>query len=103
MSEPMSERSERRQLTRSVCVSHVRTDVDDLVEGIIRMMNQEHTVGPVNLGNPCEFTIKQLAELAIKVGRARNDRTRHLGPRTLVGSTANATHPPWACDNLRCR
>ena len=30
-------------------------------------MNQEQTVGPVNIGNPCEFTIKQLAELAIKV------------------------------------
>jgi len=29
-------------------------------------MNQEETLGPVNIGNPCEFTIKQLAELAIK-------------------------------------
>ena len=46
--------------TRSFCF------VDDLVDGLIRLMNQEETVGPVNIGNPGEFTIKQLAELAIK-------------------------------------
>jgi len=42
--------------TRSFCF------VDDLVEGLIRLMNGSHT-GPVNIGNPAEFTIKQLAEL----------------------------------------
>jgi len=42
--------------TRSFCY------VDDLVEGLIRLMNDEHT-GPINLGNPGEFTIRQLAEL----------------------------------------
>jgi UDP-glucuronate decarboxylase len=42
--------------TRSFCY------VDDLVEGLIRLMNGEHT-GPINLGNPGEFTIRQLAEL----------------------------------------
>lgn len=43
--------------TRSFCY------VDDLVEGIIRMMNgPDGFVGPVNLGNPGEFTILQLAE-----------------------------------------
>ena len=37
--------------------------VDDLVEGMIKMMNNENDfVGPVNLGNPNEFTIKDLAE-----------------------------------------
>ena len=36
--------------------------VDDLIEGMIRMMNQDRFVGPVNIGNPHEFTIKQLAE-----------------------------------------
>jgi len=41
--------------TRSFCY------VDDLVEGLIRLMNGEHT-GPINLGNPGEFTIRQLAE-----------------------------------------
>jgi len=37
--------------------------IDDLVEGLVRMMNNEQGfVGPVNLGNPVEFTIRQLAE-----------------------------------------
>ena len=42
--------------TRSFCY------VDDLVEGMIRLMNGSHT-GPMNIGNPGEFTIRQLAEL----------------------------------------
>ncbi len=47
--------------TRSFCY------VDDLVEGIIRMMNsREDFSGPVNLGNPGEFTIKELAELILE-------------------------------------
>jgi len=47
--------------TRSFCY------VDDLVDGIIRMMNGPDTfVGPVNLGNPGEFTIKQLAEMVVE-------------------------------------
>jgi UDP-glucuronate decarboxylase len=41
--------------TRSFCY------VDDLVEGLIRLMNGNHT-GPINLGNPGEFSIRQLAE-----------------------------------------
>jgi len=45
--------------TRSFCY------VDDLVEGMIRMMNCEDFTGPVNLGNPAEFTIKELAEEVI--------------------------------------
>ncbi len=52
--------------TRSFCF------VDDLVEAIIRMMNQEETIGPVNIGNPCEFTIKQLAELAVKETKSKS-------------------------------
>jgi UDP-glucuronate decarboxylase len=37
--------------------------IDDLVEGMVLMMNNEASfVGPVNLGNPDEFTIKELAE-----------------------------------------
>ncbi|MCG8583991.1 MAG: SDR family oxidoreductase [Pirellulales bacterium] len=48
--------------TRSFCYR------DDLVEGIIRMMNNaEEFIGPVNLGNPGEFTIRQLAELVIEL------------------------------------
>lgn len=46
--------------TRSFCY------VDDLVEGLLRLMNQESKfTGPVNLGNPKEFTIKDLASLII--------------------------------------
>ena len=42
--------------TRSFCY------VDDLIEGMICLMNGDHT-GPINIGNPDEFTIRQLAEL----------------------------------------
>lgn len=42
--------------------------VDDLIEGMVRMMNNESNfVGPVNLGNPHEFTIKELAEKVLKL------------------------------------
>ena len=44
--------------TRSFCY------VDDLVEGMIRLMNSPFA-GPMNIGNPGEFTIRQLAELVI--------------------------------------
>jgi UDP-glucuronate decarboxylase len=42
--------------------------VDDLIEGMIRMMNTpEDFIGPVNLGNPVEFTILELAEKILKL------------------------------------
>ena len=42
--------------------------VDDLLEGMIRMMNTaDELTGPVNLGNPEEFTIRELAELIIQM------------------------------------
>lgn len=41
--------------------------VEDTVEGLIRLMNQEKTVGPINIGNPNEFTVKELAELVIEL------------------------------------
>jgi UDP-glucuronate decarboxylase len=48
--------------TRSFCY------VDDLVEGFLRLMaSPKDLAGPVNLGNPGEFTIKQLAELAVEL------------------------------------
>ena len=47
------------QQTRSFCYC------DDLIEGFVRFMNQEETVGPMNLGNPGEFTILELAEKVI--------------------------------------
>jgi UDP-glucuronate decarboxylase len=46
--------------TRSFCY------VDDLIEGFVRVMNQDKTVGPVNIGNPGEFTMLELAELVLK-------------------------------------
>jgi len=47
--------------TRSFCY------VDDLIEGLIRLMNTEDLHQPVNLGNPGEFTIKELASEVITV------------------------------------
>ena len=48
--------------TRSFCYR------DDLIEGMIRMMNApDEFIGPVNIGNPDEFTIRQLAELVIEL------------------------------------
>lgn len=47
--------------TRSFCF------VDDLIEGLICLMHQEEVVGPVNLGNPGEFTIRELAEAVIEL------------------------------------
>jgi UDP-glucuronate decarboxylase len=42
--------------------------IDDLVEGMVRMMNNERGfVGPVNLGNPVEFTIRQLADKVLEM------------------------------------
>ena len=42
--------------------------IDDLIEGMVRMMNnKEKFVGPVNIGNPEEFTIKELAERVLKL------------------------------------
>lgn len=41
--------------------------VDDLVRGATLMMEQEQTIGPVNLGNPVEFTIRELAELVLGI------------------------------------
>jgi UDP-glucuronate decarboxylase len=47
--------------TRSFCY------VSDLIEGFIRLMNQEETTGPVNIGNPGEFTMLELAENIIEL------------------------------------
>ncbi|RJP80676.1 MAG: SDR family oxidoreductase [Desulfobacteraceae bacterium] len=53
--------------TRSFCY------VDDLVEGMIRMMNApDEFIGPVNLGNPHEFTILQLAKKVMELTGAKS-------------------------------
>ena len=67
--------------TRSFCY------VDDLIEGFVRFMAQTETVGPMNLGNPGEFTMLQLAELAVK----------------LVGGKSKIVHKPLPADDPKQR
>jgi UDP-glucuronate decarboxylase len=52
--------------TRSFCY------VDDLIEGLIRLMGQDIEIGPMNLGNPCEFSILELAELVLKYTNSKS-------------------------------
>ena len=47
--------------TRSFCY------VDDLIDGMYRMMNTDDFTGPVNLGNPGEFTMLELAQMVIEI------------------------------------
>src|SRR5258708_5961460 len=68
--------------TRSFCY------VDDLVEGLIRLMETDDgVVGPVNLGNPEEFTIRQLAEIVIDI----------------TGSASKIVHRPLPTDDPKQR
>ena len=67
--------------TRSFCY------VDDLVEGLIRLMNADAVYDPVNLGNPVEFTIKELAEEVIR----------------MCGSNAGVKYLPLPQDDPRQR
>lgn len=54
--------------TRSFCY------VDDLIEGLIRLMNSDdHVTGPINLGKPGEFTILELAERIIKLSNSKSE------------------------------
>jgi UDP-glucuronate decarboxylase len=68
--------------TRAFCY------VDDLVDGLVRLMNTVHDVtGPINLGNPGEFTIRELAETIIG----------------LTGSSSKVVHKPLPMDDPRQR
>jgi len=58
--------------TRSFCY------VDDLLEGLMRLMNQDDTIGPINLGNPGEFTIKELAETIVRLVGTTGSKVVHL-------------------------
>jgi UDP-glucuronate decarboxylase len=53
--------------TRSFCY------VDDLIDGMLRMMAQDAEIGPVNLGNPKEFTIRELAETILRLTGSRSE------------------------------
>jgi UDP-glucuronate decarboxylase len=62
--------------------------VDDLVEGMVRMMATPDTfIGPVNIGNPGEFTMLELAELVIR----------------LTGSKSKIVHLPLPADDPKQR
>jgi UDP-glucuronate decarboxylase len=51
--------------TRSFCY------VDDLIDGLVRMMNNSSGfAGPVNIGNPVEFTMRELAQTVIRLSRS---------------------------------
>ena len=67
--------------TRSFCY------VDDLIEGFVRFMDQTETVGPLNLGNPREFTMLQLAELTLQ----------------MVGGKSKIVHKPLPADDPKQR
>ncbi|MBW2975351.1 SDR family oxidoreductase [Candidatus Woesearchaeota archaeon] len=53
--------------TRSFCY------VSDMVEGIVRMMNHDNFIGPVNLGNPTEFTILELAKKVVELTDSKSE------------------------------
>lgn len=57
--------------------------IDDLIEGMTRMMATDSFTGPVNIGNPGEFTILQLAEKVIE----------------MTGSTSHIIHMPLPSDD----
>jgi UDP-glucuronate decarboxylase len=54
--------------------------VDDLIEVIVRMMISEGFTGPVNLGNPDEFTIRELADLTLQLSRSSSNLSYHPAP-----------------------
>ncbi|MCX6840306.1 MAG: SDR family oxidoreductase [Verrucomicrobia bacterium] len=60
--------------TRSFCY------VDDLIEGFVRLMETEGVSSPVNIGNPSEFTMLQLAELVVKKVGGNSKITFHPLP-----------------------
>lgn len=61
--------------TRSFCF------VSDLIDGIWRLMNTEGLTGPVNIGNPTEFTIAELADLVISLTGSRSEIVRRPLPQ----------------------
>src|SRR5215208_6124108 len=84
------------QQTRSFCY------VDDLIEGLIRLMNTDELHDPVNLGNPGEITIKQLAEEVIKTCDSKSgftylplpaDDPRQRKPNIARAQTALSWNP----------
>lgn len=69
------------QQTRSFCY------VDDLIDGMVRMMKQDQTLGPVNLGNPNEFKIMELAKKVLE----------------MTGSLSKISYKPMPADDPKQR
>lgn len=70
------------QQTRSFCY------VDDLIEGLIRLMeSSDEVTGPINIGNPSEFSMKELADLVLQ----------------QTGSDSPIVHEPLPADDPRQR
>lgn len=62
--------------TRSFCY------VDDLVEAMLRMMDSpDDFIGPVNIGNPCEFTMIELAEMVVRLTGSKSRLVRQPLPQ----------------------
>ena len=78
--EPLTVYGEGNQ-TRSFCY------VDDLIEGFLRMMNQDAETGPVNIGNPVESTMHELAQAVLDV----------------TGSKSKIVHKPLPPDDPKQR
>lgn len=53
--------------TRSFCY------VDDTVDALIKLMNQKETIGPINIGNPYEMTIKELSEKCLSIIKTKSN------------------------------
>jgi UDP-glucuronate decarboxylase len=73
------------QQTRSFCY------VSDLVEGLVRLMNREVFEGPVNLGNPEEYTILELAQKTLELTGS---------PSRLVFKTLPQDDPQQRCPDI---
>lgn len=71
--EPISLFGDGRQ-TRSFCY------VDDLVAGLLALMNQSDEIGPVNLGNPVEVSIRELAEIVLRLTGSKSEIIFHPLP-----------------------
>jgi UDP-glucuronate decarboxylase len=67
--------------TRSFCY------VDDLIDGFVRLMNHDEETGPVNLGNPEEFTVAELAETIL----------------AMIGGSGSVAYRPLPMDDPRLR
>jgi UDP-glucuronate decarboxylase len=47
--------------------------VDDLILGLTKLMNKENFTGPINIGNPSEFTIKELADMVLEMTGSKSE------------------------------